>query len=113
MTGSEAACVASVSVEQKQSEERGFRRFARAKNGARAKFRKTPKTHSSLFLCSTETFATQARPQGKHCCFHKTLTVPTLRSRGNKTVSQEDGHKVSCYTAGLENRKNRENKLFA
>ena len=35
------ACVASVSVEQRAKKKRGFRRFARAKNGARAKIRRT------------------------------------------------------------------------
>ena len=34
------ACVASVSVEQRAKKKRGFRRFARAKNGARAKIRR-------------------------------------------------------------------------
>ena len=43
------ACVGSVSV--KQSEERGFRRFASEKNGARAKNRSN----------RTETLATQAK----------------------------------------------------
>ena len=33
------ACVASVSVEQRNTEERGFRYFACAENGARAKKR--------------------------------------------------------------------------
>ena len=34
------ACVASVSVEQRGKKKRGFQRFARAKNGARAKIRR-------------------------------------------------------------------------
>ena len=34
------ACVASVSVEQRAKKKRSFRRFARAKNGARAKIRR-------------------------------------------------------------------------
>ena len=36
----DVACVASVSVEQRAKKKRGFRRFARAKNGARAKIRR-------------------------------------------------------------------------
>ena len=80
----QVACVASISVGQTKSEERGIRRFAGSKNGAKA--------NPSLFLYSTETLAIQPRPQRKHFCFHETLTVPSLRSRGNKTVSQGNSH---------------------
>ena len=80
----QVACVASISVGQTKSEERGIRRFAGSKNGARA--------NPSLFLYSTETLAIQPRPQRKHFCFHENLSVPSLRSRGNKTASQGNSH---------------------
>ena len=43
------ACVASVSVEQR-AKKRGFRRFARAKNGARAKIRRRECRNKTPFL---------------------------------------------------------------
>ena len=67
------ACVASVSVEQRAKKKRGFRRFARAKNGARAKKRRWGRG-GKVALCSTETLATQASGS----CSHSISRSPKL-----------------------------------
>ena len=52
-----------------KNKERGFQRFAHAKNGARAKISKTPKI-PFFALCSTETLATQAS-ESLYCHNHE------------------------------------------
>ena len=91
-----------------KSEERGFPRFARAKNGTRAKitppppsyfcFRpiyragKTPKT-PFFALCSTETLATQASQKMAHrkmSPMHVTLKVGVIEKGFDGTSSKQE-----------------------
>ena len=72
-SGSSLACVASVSVEQR-AKKRDFRRFARAKNGARAKIRRRGWGRGRKETLAAKHCDFENRPLGLSCLTDFTLS---------------------------------------